>query len=257
MRQKTRQPLHVLRLKAFNPHPKGDFTVSQSRFIKGSSIKSMVFASLFALFLLGFTSAPSAKAQTGEQYAKGAYQFSFEDGYTKYVEFEAQGRGDGSATGFMTLSDEAPIASQDVDGSGEGSNEEYKGVYIKAEFDSMVVNKNQAVMSGIIQDSSIRNYIGQRVLLTVKDNGDNSRVPDQITWGVYQQIKRDWTPSDAEAEKDDGVGLRWWATDAERKDDVGYAMPRDTTTTNAQSFPVASYAFVEIVRGAGDIIVRS
>ena len=230
--------------------------MSTSRFIRSSLIKPMVFASLFALFLLGFTAAPSAKAQTGEQYAKGAYQFSFEDGYTKYVEFEAQGRGEGRATGQMTLSDEAPIAYQDVDGTGEGSNEEYKGLYIKAEFDSMVVNKNQAVMSGIIQDSSNRNYIGQRVLLTVEDNGDNSKVPDQITWGVYQQIKRDWAPSDGELEKDEGVGLRWWATDAERKDDVGYAMPKDETT-NAQSFPVASYSFVEIVRGAGDIIVRS
>lgn len=231
--------------------------MSKPRFINRSSIKSRFFASLFALFLLGFATAQSANAQTGEQYAKGAYQFAFEDRYIKYVEFEAQGRGDGRAVGSMTLTDEAPISYQDVDGTGEGSTEEYKGFYIKAEFDSMTVTKNEAVISGIIQDSSIRNYVGQRVLLTVKDNGDNSRVPDQITWGVYQQIKRDWTPSDGELEKDEGAGLRWWATDAERKDDVGYAMPRDTTTTNTQSFPVVAYAFLDLAYTAGDIIVRS
>lgn len=231
--------------------------MSKPRFTHSLSIKNIVFASLFALFLLGFTTAPSAKAQS-EQYAKGTYQFAFEDRYVKYVEFEAQGKGDGSAVGSMTLTDEAPLVYQDVDGTREGSTEEYKGFYIKAEFDSMTVEKNQAVMSGIIQDSSIRNYIGQRVLLTVRDNGDNSKVPDQITWGVYQDLKRDWTPSDGELEKDEGVGLRWWATDAERKDDVGYAMPKDTTTTtNTKSFPVAAYAFLDLAYTAGDIIVRS
>lgn len=232
--------------------------MSKPRFIKSPSIKPMVFASIFALFLLGFATAQSASAQTGEQYARGTYQFSLEDGYTKYVEFEAQGRGDGSAGGYMTLSDEAPIAYQDVDGTGDRSlTEEYKGYYIKAEFDSMVVEKNKAVMSGIVRDSSIRNYIGQRVLLTVVDNGENTRIPDQLTWGVYQPVVIDWKPADAERKEDEGVGLRWWATDYERKDDVGYAMPRDTTTTNTQSFPVASYAFFDIEKYAGDIVVRS
>ncbi len=226
------------------------------RFTKNSSIKNTVFASLFALFLLGFTTAQSAKAQSSEQYAKGTYQFSLEDGYTKYVEFEVQGRGDGSATGQMTLSDEAPLVFQDVDGTGEGLNEETKGFYIKAEFDSMVVNKNQAVMSGVIKDSSLRNYIGQRVLLTVEDNGENREQPDRLAWGVYQTVVKDWKPSDAELESDEGVGLRWWATDAERKDDVGYAMPKDEKI-NSQSFPVASYSFIDVARAAGDIVVRS
>jgi hypothetical protein len=243
-------------LNPLTPNPKGDFVMSKPRFIKSPSIKPIVFASIFALFLLGFAAAPSAKAQTGEPYAKGAYQFALEDRYVKYVEFEAQGRGDGSAVGFMTITDEAPITYQDVDGTGQGSNEEYKGLYIKAEFDSMTVTKNRAVMSGIVRDSSIRNYIGQRVLLTVVDNGDNTRVADQITWGVYQPVVINWKPSDAELKEDAGVGLRWWATDAERKDDVGYAMPRDTTTTNTQSFPLASYAFFDVAYAAGDILVR-
>lgn len=230
--------------------------MSKSSFIRSSSTKSTVFASILALFLLGFATAQSANAQTGEQYAKGAYQFSLEDRYIKYVEFEAQGRGDGNAVGFMTLTDAAPIAYQDVDGTGDRTlTGEYKGYYVKAEFDSMTVEKNRAVMSGIVRDSSIQHYIGQRVLLTVVDNGDNSRVPDQLTWGVYQLLEKNWIPSDAEQKEDAGAGLRWWATDYERKDDVGYAMPRDERITT-QSFPVSSYTFLVVAYAAGDIIVQ-
>jgi hypothetical protein len=218
----------------------------------------MVLSSALTLLLLGFASTQSASAQTGEPYAQGSYQFAMDDRYVKYVEFEARGRGDGSADGYMTLTDEAPITYQDVDGTGDPREpEEIKGYYIKAQFDSMVVEKNQAVMGGIITDSSIKNYVGQRVLLTVVDNGDNTRVPDRVTWGVYKLLEINWTPSDAEQKEDPGVGLRWWATDYERKDDVGYAMPRDTkATTNPQTFPVSSYNFIDFPYTAGDIIVR-
>jgi hypothetical protein len=228
--------------------------VSKTRFIKNSSIKSLFCASIFALALLNFAAPQTASAQTSEQSAKGSYQFTLDDRYTKYVEFEAVGRGDGKASGQMMLSDEAPVFFQDVDGTGE-RGEDVKGFYIKAEFDGLVVNKNQAVMSGTVRDSSVKDFIGQRVLLTVEDNGDNSRVPDKLTWGIYRPIDKGWVASDAEQKEDPGVGLRWWATDAERKDDVGYAMPRDTAVT-AQSNPVASYAFIEMANWAGDIIVK-
>jgi hypothetical protein len=229
--------------------------MSTSRLTRKSSTKITFFASILALFLLGFATAQSANAQTSEPYSKGAYQFSLEDGYTKYVEFESLGRVDGSAVGQLTITDEAPINYQDVDGTGD-KTEDVRGYYIKAEFDSMTVSKNKAVMSGIVRDSSVRDYIGQRVLLTVVDNGDNTRVADQVTWGVYKQIDRGWVASDAERKEDEGVGLRWWATDAERKDDVGYAMPKDEKTTT-QSFPVAAYTYWDIAKAAGDILVRA
>lgn len=228
--------------------------MSKSRFVMSSSIKSLFCASIFALALLNFAAPQSASAQSSEQYARGTYQFSLDDRYTKYVEFEAVGRGDGNATGQMLLSDEAPVFYQDVDGTGDGG-EDIKGFYLKAEFDGMVVNKNQAVMSGTVRDSSVKSFIGQRVLLTVEDNKENPRLPDRLTWGIYQPVKKDWTPSDAEQKEDPGVGLRWWATDAERKDDVGYAMPRSEAVT-AQSNPVASYAFIDDVQWAGDIVVQ-
>ncbi|HEX8176241.1 MAG TPA: hypothetical protein VF543_14080 [Pyrinomonadaceae bacterium] len=218
-------------------------------------MKSKVFTSILVLLLLGAFGQSRTNAQTVDQYARGTYQFSFDDGYTKYVEFDARGSGNGSAVGQVFISDEAPYSTQDVDGAGERP-ESQKGFYIKAQFDSLLVNKNQAVMAGVIDDSSIRSLIGQRVLLTVEDNGDNTRVPDKLTWGVYKSTEISWTPSDAERKEDEGVGLRWVATDAERKDDEGIAMPRDESI-NTSRFPVSSYSFVEAERAAGDILVQS
>jgi hypothetical protein len=127
---------------------------------------------------------------------------------------------------------------------------------MKVSFDGLVVaNKNQAVMSGTVSDASIRELIGQRVLLTVEDNGDNTRLPDRLTWGIYKPVVRNWTPSDAEWKEDPGVGLRWVATDAERKDDPGIAMPR-LETIDTKTFPTSSYDFAEVSRGAGDIVVQ-
>jgi hypothetical protein len=214
-------------------------------------MKIKAFASTLALFMLSFAASQSIFAQS----ASGAYQFTFEDGYTKYVEFDARSLSDGKAVGQMTLSDEATLYTQDVDGTGE-TEEKHAGFYIKADFDAMVVDKNRAVMSGIIGDASIRELIGQRVLLTVEDNGDNTRVPDKLTWGIYKKVDKGWTPSDAERKEDEGVGLRWIATDAERKDDQGIAMPRSEEITH-ESFPLASYGFADVSSAAGDIRVQS
>jgi hypothetical protein len=213
-------------------------------------MKIRAFPSILALFLLILAASATASAQV----ASGTYQFSLEDGYTKYLEFDAKTLADGSTSGQMTFTDEAKITYLDVDGTG-APVETIPGFYIKADLDDLVVNKNDAVMSGTIRDSSIRDLIGQRVLLTVEDNGDNTRVPDRLTWGVYRPVVRDWKPSDAELKDDPGVGLRWHATDAEVKDDRGIDMPR-SEAIDTQSFPISSYAFADIAKGAGDIIVR-
>lgn len=196
-------------------------------------------------------SAFTARAQS----ASGTYQFTIDDKSVKYVEFDAHRLADGSTSGSMFFSDEETLVYQDVDGNGDPS-EKYAGAYIKADLDGIVVEENQAVMSGTVRDSSVPYLVGLRVLLTVEDNGDNTRVPDKVTWGVYKFIKKDWTPSDAEWEKDPGVGLKWWATDLERRDDKGYQMPLVEAPADTQSFPVASYAFVATADGVGDITVK-
>ena len=214
------------------------------------------FAFMSALLLPCLAaSALEARAQTQGPSAAGSYQFTLEGRYVKSVEFSAQTLADGSTSGSMFLNDEAGYVTQDVDGNGD-PEEKIPGFYAKADFDSLVVDKNRAVMSGVIGDSSIRDLIGQRVLLTVEDNGDNSREPDRVTWGFYKPFKRDWVPSDAELKEDPGVGLRWWATDYEVKDDRGYQMPRDESV-DINSFPVSSYEFADVLDGSGNITVTS
>jgi len=209
------------------------------------------FTFLSALLLCSLA---ASAITTRAEAASGTYQFTLDDKYTKYVEFDAQKLADGSTTGSLFFSDDETIVYRDVDGDGS-PQEKYAGVYIKADLDGIVVEENQAVMSGTVRDSSIPYLVGLRVLLTVEDNGDNTRVPDKLTWGVYKFIKKDWTPSDAEWEKDPGVGLTWWATDLERKDDRGYQMPRPDVPADTQSFPVAGYSFVDTSSGVGDIRV--
>jgi hypothetical protein len=201
--------------------------------------------------LLVAASALTARAEA----SSGTYQFTIDDKTVKYVEYDAQRLADGSVSGSMFLSDEATIVYQDVDGVGD-PREKYAGVYIKADLDDIVVEENQAVMSGTVRDSSIPYLVGLRVLLTVEDNGDNTRVPDKLTWGVYKFIRKDWKPSDAEWKDDPGVGLTWWATDAERKDDRGYQMPRPDVPADTKSFPVAGYSFLDVSDGVGDITVK-
>lgn len=207
-----------------------------------------------ALFMLGLAAPLLVTAQTAGQSASGTYQFSFQDGYTKYVKFDAKVLADGSITGSMFLSDEAPLYEQDVDGTGDPTAKE-SGFYVKAEFDGLMVNQNQAVMSGTIMDSSIRDYVGQRVLLAVEDNGDNTRTLDKLVWGIYRPVAKGWKPGDAELEEDPGVDLKWVATDAERKEDVGIKMPL-SETVDTHSFPLSSYSFVDVERVAGDIRVQ-
>ena len=205
------------------------------------------FTSTLVLLL---TACVAARAQA----AQGTYQFTVGDKFVKYVEFDCVALKEGGATGKLLLTDEAPVVYRDVDGDGS-PEEKYAGFSISVSFDEMSVVKNQAVMGGIVRDSTIPYLIGQRVLFTVEDNAENLREPDKLTWGLYKEIKRDWIPADSELEKDPGVGLRWWATDAERRDDVGYAMPRDESARVA-SFPFAAYLFVDTDNWAGDIIVR-
>lgn len=212
-------------------------------------MRTIRFTSLLALALTVFGAAQTARASA----AAGSYQFTMAgDKYLKYVEFDATGKDDGTATGYISMTDEAVINIQDVDGTGEKGR--LVGYNFKADVDGMVVTENKAVLSAVIRDASDTSLLGQRVVFTFVDNGDNTRVPDMLTWGVYKPVQRDWVPSDAERKEDPGVGLRWWATDFEQRGDVGYEMPRDETL-RGQTFPAATYDFVDADNTAGDIRV--
>ena len=210
-------------------------------------MKNVGFTALSAMFLLSLAAPPHATAQTAGPSASGAYRFIFdEQDKVKSLEFAASTDSRGFTSGQMTLLDPAPIA--DVDDPEDPRAGDPPGeFYMKADFDTLKIEKNRALMSGTVRDSSHKTYIGRWIQLVVEDNGDNTRVPDQITWTFCKAREGGWVPSDAERRDDDGAYLHWWATDAERKDDVGIPSVNLLGSGEEKSCPVYqlfSYLFI-------------
>ena len=177
--------------------------------------------------------------------ANGDFQFVLEDGNRRYLQFNA--RVDGKDHGSMTFND--PTANP------EGATT--PGVQMTATFDCVRVEGNRAVMGGVITSSNILAAIDSRVLLVVEDNGEgvNAPAPDRLTWGVYENLLRGWTPKDAERDDDNGASLTWLATDFERPDDTGIPSNK-SQTVRCDSFPLSSYSFVDVGHGNGNIQVK-
>jgi hypothetical protein len=210
-------------------------------------MKNLGFVSIL---MLSLTVPQPAAAQE----ARGVYRFLLEDDAVKYVEFEAWTDEKGYAAGQMVFTDEARISDGDEEGEGEPAE-----FYMKANLGSITVEKNRALMSGTVLDSSHRSYIGRWVQLVVEDSGDNLKEPDRLTWAFCRPREGWWIPSDAEWKDDEGAYLHWWATDAERKDDVGIPSPNllpDNEDSGCQIHPLWSYALADVSKYEGDIVVR-
>jgi hypothetical protein len=74
---------------------------------------------------------------------------------------------------------------------------------------------------------------------------------------VYRQQSMTWLPEDAEVPGDTGASLTWYASDAERNDDIPvlWNVP-GSSTVNCQSFHLGAYAFEELPLGSGNIQVK-
>jgi hypothetical protein len=202
------------------------------------------------LFLLCFVAPPLHALSS----ARGSFRFVMEDGLSKTVEFSASKDEKGTTAGSLTFSDEAKILdSDDPEAPGDSF-----ALYLKAQIDDSTFEKNRAILSGTILDSSHKTYIGQRVQFVVEDNGTDPKVPDQVTWLFCGRSAGGWIPSDAERNYDDGAYLRWWATDAERDDDVGIPsvdlLPKEGVFCPV--WPIWSYVFANVEKWEGDIIVE-
>jgi hypothetical protein len=221
-------------------------------------MKNVGLGSALTLFLLSLATAPATHAQTPGQSASGIFRFLLEDDLLKSVDFDVRTDEKGFASGPLTLTDEATIPDFD-DPEAPREGDPPKGFTIKAQIDSLTIEKNQALMNGVVLDSSHTNYIGKWVQLVVEDNRDNRELPDRLTWSFCKRGEGGWIPSDAEWDgKDDGAFLRWWATDAERKDDVGIPSP-NLIPGEDRSCPVhalAVYPFADALRWDGDIVVQ-
>jgi len=206
------------------------------------------------IFVGGIGSAAHAPDNAGPS-ANGTFQFTAGDGSVRYVSFNAKIHNDNTITGEMTYTE--PNATPGVDTDNSDAAPTAAGISVKATFDCLVINGNRAVMSGVIVESNIGAALGRRVLLVVEDNeqGSNASGLDKLSWGIYTPRNINWTPADAELENDTGASLRWIATDSERPDDVGIPSHPDATI-GCQSFPISSYAFVDVQHGAGNIQVK-
>lgn len=212
-----------------------------------------VCASLFVLSLVLLATPLLASAQSG--IASGKYKFIMEDELAKYLEFDAQSSERGGATGYMIFTDEAKVVIQDPDG--EPPRDEPVPFFMKADLDAMTIEKNRAIINGVVRDSSLRGYIGRWVQLVIEDN-DGVEVPDKFVWSFCEPEIGGWIPSDAEIKDDQGAFMSWWATDSERKDDVGIPspslIPGSLKACKAQS--IWAYDFATIFKGEGAIQIR-
>lgn len=212
--------------------------------------------SILALSLLIFAAPGSSAPGPSGPSASGDFQFSLEDGAVRYIQFDVRTQNNGESKGQMTFNDPAAEVGPG-DGAGSAPTNSPAGLFVSAEFDCLQIKGNAAVMGGVITQSNALNAIGSRILLVVQDNGEgiNSLSPDKLTWGVYNQAPQNWIPKDAELENDPGVGLTWLATDSERPDDVGI-QSNQSKIIGCQSFPLSSYALVNVQHGFGNIQVR-
>ena len=213
-------------------------------------MKSIIGASIMALMLVCLAVPSLVLAGAEGSTAGGSFKFALEDGEVRFVEFKAEAGGDGQAVGEMTLSDPAAIPVPDPDNPEKPGS---PGVLVRAKFDCMDTVKNTAVIGGEIFESNVREAIGLRVLLVVEDNGVEGE-KDRVAWGIYQ-LPGKWVPTDAELDDDKGASLTWWATDFERKDDVGIPMPPNKLVA-CKSFALTSHDFPEIKYAGGDLQVQ-
>ena len=214
-----------------------------------------ISAFFFVLCFVFLATPLIASAQSGA--ANGRFKFIMEDELLKSFQFDAQSSERGGATGFMQFTDEAKIVFQDVDGTGDVPKEEPVPFFMKADFEAMTIKKNRAVINGVVRDSSYRSYIGKFVQLVIEDN-DGVEVPDKFVWSFCQPEPGGWIPQDAEDPNDRGAFLSWWATDAERKDDVGIPSPNliPGSLKSCKVYPLKAYEFASFLKGEGEISIK-
>lgn len=216
---------------------------------------SRVCTVLFVLALV--VAIPSnAAAQAGA--ATGNFKFTLDDDERSIKSFQFEARTDerGNTTGFMTFTDEAKVFFEDVDGTGDPQDEPGP-FFMSAAFDAMKIDKNTAIISGVVRESSHRSYVGKWFQLVVEDN-DGIKVADQFGWSFCQPDLGGWIPSDFEVPGDRGAFMSWWATDAERKDDVGIPSPNliPGSLKACVVNPIRAYEYAAVFKGEGEIKIE-
>jgi hypothetical protein len=210
---------------------------------------------LVTTLLLFFTVAPQSAFvhDTSGSSVDGSFRILSHDEGDRYIEFHATRGLDGEVSGQTIFREDTAPPQTTTD----GQSQESQTFFFKADLDCLVINKGTAVMSGAIVDSTSRPYIGRRILVVAQDNGgtDDKTKKDRLTWGIYHLNNRTWLPSDSERSADEVNPMSWIATDSERPGDEGVVSNREQVI-GCQSFPLASFSFVNPNQGKGTVRVR-
>jgi hypothetical protein len=205
-------------------------------------------------FLSSFEPTSAIGSDTPGSIVDGTFQIDLDEGPTRHIEFHATRSSDGTVSGETIFRDDPVSSSQKQN---DGAPDSSQPFFFKADFDCLVINKNKAIMSGAITDSSSPRYVGRRVLVIAQDNGgatDSSKT-DRLTWGVYHSDKKWWVPSDSERPAGEISQQSWIATDSERPDDEGILSDKEQVV-GCQSFPLSSFSFFNVKQGHGSVRVR-
>jgi hypothetical protein len=207
-----------------------------------------------ALAITGLGIVPSLFA--ADSSASGGFH-AVSPGGTMNIEFNARTTdANGSGDGNMTFSGPGELPNTGEDNGQTGSIADLK---LKIDFDCVRIDQNRAAMSGLVRDANVNGYVGRRIILAVEDGGEGSKADnDKFTWGVYNTSRPNWLPSDSELKFDDGWTRTWIATDAERPDDRGILITRDSRESQAdcRSFALAAYSLIDLPQGSGNIQVK-
>jgi hypothetical protein len=214
-----------------------------------------LFPSLCLLALVLLATPFTVSAQSGA--ANGKYKFVMEDGLVKYLEFDVLTDARGGTSGYMLFTDEAQVQIEEPNVDAPPRKGESFAFSMKADMTEMIIEKNRAVIGGMVRESSIPRYLGKWVQLVIEDN-DGIEVPDKFVWSFCAQEEGGWIPSDSEVPGDRGAFMSWWATDAERKDDIGIPSPNiiPGNQKGCKSYPVRAFDFAEFLKGDGAIQIR-
>ena len=210
---------------------------------------------LIAIILFSCFLKPSS-ATIDKASANGHFRISIPDETAKTLEFNAQLAADDSTSGemiFREVETRVPAASDDA--TEPQSN---KPLFIRAEFDCLVVDGNKAVMSGGVTEASADRYIGRRIVLAVEDNG-NGDIPgkrDRLTWGIYRTIRESPSPIDIDQPDGPAGPISWISKDIDRDDDPG-VLSNTRQEIGCRTFPISSFTFISANLGKGEVHVRN
>jgi hypothetical protein len=219
-------------------------------------VKTVFFASFFALLMVTFALRKESAAESHTPSVSGSFQILTDGGPTRYIEFHAKINKNGSTTGEIVFLDRPSVSDPKTESAAHLLTDSSPALFVKAEFDCLVINGNRAVMCGSVTESSLDRYIGQRLLLVVQDgDGFKPQELDKLTFGIYRQTTKLWLASDSEGPAEEGGPVEWIAQDAERPDDEPVSSQKNEVI-GCQSFPISSFSFINANLGRGSIEVR-